>query len=236
MDDKQRANPFEEGVLSAVIGQLANTWTALPGEIVSFDPEAQTCTFQPTIQAEVTDKDGSVSLATLPLLLDCPVHFPVGGDSVITFPVVEGDEGLAVFSSRCIDSWWQSSGVQPQAELRMHDLSDGFVFVGFRSKPNVISDISATAVEIRSADGATKISLDPAAQTIDMTAPGGATITADVTIDGTLHVTGNITTDAKIEAAGDIESDGDVKAGSISLKTHKHGGVTIGGAQTGVAV
>jgi phage baseplate assembly protein gpV len=36
----------------------------------------------------------------------------------------------------------------------------------------------------------------------------------------------------KITLNGDIEVTGDVKAGAISLKTHTHGGVQAGGAQT----
>lgn len=235
MNDKELANPLEEAVVGAARAQLVNTWTAIPGIIEEFDL-VRGATVQPAIQAEVTNQDGSKSLATLPLLLDCPVQFPEGGDTVLTFPVKKGDECLVVFACRCIDSWWQSGGVQPQAELRMHDLSDGFVLLGFRSQPNITENISATAVELRSKDGATKISLDPAAQTIEMTAPGGATITADVKIDGDLEVTGNITSAGTIHADGDIDSDGDVKAGSISLKNHKHGGVTAGGAQTGPAV
>lgn len=227
--DKERANPLEEAVVGAARAQLANTWTALPGEIVSIDPK-RGATVQPTIQAEVTNQDGSTSVATIPLLLDCPVQFPEGGDTVLTFPVKPGDECLIVFASRCIDAWWQSGGVQPQAELRMHDLSDGFVLLGFRSQPHITENISESAVELRSKDGATKISLDPSAQTIAMTAPGGATITADVTIDGDLTVTG------KIHADGEIDSSADVKTGAISLKNHKHGGVTTGGGQTGPAV
>lgn len=228
--DKERANPLEEGIVTAAQGLLAGTWTALPGEIESYDDEKQTVVVQPTIQAELTAPDGSVSLATLPLLLDCPVQFPRGGGALITFPVKKGDECLVVFSSRCIDAWWQNGGVQPQAELRMHDLSDGFAILGFSSVPNVVGAPSATAIEIRSVDGSTFLALDPDAQTVDITAPGGSTITADVTIEGTLHVTGKITTDA------DVEATGDVKAGAISLKNHKHGGVRSGGSQTGVPV
>lgn len=224
ISDRERANPLEEGFVTAVRGQLSSTWTALPGEIESFDAEAQTVVVQPTIQAEVTAQDGSTSLATLPLLLDCPVQFPRGGDGTITFPVKKGDECLVVFSSRCIDAWWQNSGVQPQAELRMHDLSDGFAILGFSSKPKAVSSPSSSAIEIRSLDASTVIALDPTAQTVEITAPGGATITADVTINGTLHVTGTIT------------SDNDVLAGSISLKNHKHPGVQSGGSQTGTPV
>ena len=214
MEDAERANPFEEGVISAVRGQLAETWTALPGVIVSFDGDAQTAVVQPAIKAEVTNQDGSKSLATLPLLLDCPVQFPGGGDCVLTFPVIADDECLVVFASRCIDAWWESSGVQPQAELRMHDLSDGFVLLGFRSKPNATPSPSATATELRSLDGATLISLDPAAQTITLTAPGGIFLNGPVTADAT------VTAGEEVTAAG------------ISLTTHTHGGVEAGAAQT----
>lgn len=48
-------------------------------------------------------------------------------------------------------------------------------------------------------------------------------------ITGTVHVTGDITSDKNILA------DGDVKAGDISLKNHKHGGVQSGGSDTGVS-
>lgn len=38
----------------------------------------------------------------------------------------------------------------------------------------------------------------------------------------------------KLTLNGDIEVTGDVKAGAISLKDHKHGGIVIGGDDTGV--
>lgn len=53
-------------------------------------------------------------------------------------------------------------------------------------------------------------------------APNGLNIEADVDITGALNVTGNITTPQ------------DVKAGGISLKNHKHGGVSAGVAKTAV--
>jgi phage baseplate assembly protein V len=40
----------------------------------------------------------------------------------------------------------------------------------------------------------------------------------------------------KLTLNGDIEVTGDVKAGAISLKNHKHGGVAVGGSQTGTPV
>lgn len=185
--DLERSNAYAESVKAAVRGELAFVWTALPGIISSFNAERQTAEVQPTTKAEITAPDGKVTLTALPLLLDCPVHFPEGGGAVLTFAVKPGDECLVVFASRCIDAWWQNGGVQPQADLRMHDLSDGFVMVGFRSLPRVIANLSTTATELRALDGVTKVALDPVAHTLTLQAdpankvvisPGAVAITA----------------------------------------------------------
>lgn len=47
---------------------------------------------------------------------------------------------------------------------------------------------------------------------------------------GPLEVLNNVTSDATVTGATDV------KTGAISLKTHKHGGVTVGGGQTGTPV
>ena len=63
----------------------------------------------------------------------------------------------------------------------------------------------------------------------------GISITGDVSVDGDLNVSGNIEATGTVKAAGNIESSGgDVIAGSVSLKTHVHGGVTTGSGSTSV--
>ncbi|HUD90237.1 MAG TPA: phage baseplate assembly protein V, partial [Sphingobium sp.] len=64
----------------------------------------------------------------------------------------------------------------------------------------------------------------PKGGTATLVAPGGATITGDVTINGNLSITGK------------AEASEDVIGGGISLKNHKHTGVTAGGAQSGTPV
>ncbi|MBO9710680.1 MAG: phage baseplate assembly protein V [Caulobacter sp.] len=91
---------------------------------------------------------------------------------------------------------------------------------------------ASTAIfHAKMADGSI-IAYDPAAHALTATlvaggsaaivAPGGVAITGDVTITGNVAVTGKVT------------ATDDVKAGAISLKTHKHGGVQAGGAISGV--
>ncbi len=55
----------------------------------------------------------------------------------------------------------------------MHDLSDAFCIVGPQSQAKKIGGISTSAVELRSDDGETKLSLNPASGAINGTAPGG---------------------------------------------------------------
>ena len=156
----------------------------------------------------------------------------------MTFPIAEGDECLVVFGARCIDAWWQLGGVQGQAELRMHDLSDGFVLAGVRSQPRAF-DVNTDAAQLRSDDGSTLIELNPTAQTIKMTAPNGATINANTTINGTLHVTGAVTCDSTLAVGGNttvggtLAATGNITGAGKSLNSHTHSGVQPGSGNTG---
>ena len=77
-----------------------------------------------------------------------------------TYKVKPGDECLVVFASRCIDAWWQSGGIQSPAEARMHDLSDGFAIPGPWSQAAKIEGVSASAVQLRSDDGASCVEIE----------------------------------------------------------------------------
>lgn len=208
MDRKERVDDELAALRAVLRGYQAGIWTALPGVIESFDNDAQTCVVQPTIKMPIRANDGTVKTVALPQLVDCPVQFPSGGNCTLTFPVAPGDECLVVFASRCIDAWWQSSGVQEQAELRMHDLSDGFALLGFRSRPRALAGISTSSAQLRSDDGSTYIDLNPALQKVKIVAPGGfdvvaplSTFSAAVTITGLLTFVGGMVGSALSGAA-----------------------------------
>lgn len=174
----ERYEDHIEALRSMHDARQALIWTSLPGVIQSFDASKMTVQVQPTIQALLTFPDLTQQWVTLPLLSDCPVIFPSGGGVTFTFPIKNGDECLIIFSSRCIDNWWAQGGIQNQYELRMHDLSDGFVLPGPRSQPRLLSGVSTTAAEIRSDDGKLKVSIDPQKNAITATA-GSASVTLD---------------------------------------------------------
>jgi len=179
MDRRERAGDPQAALLAAFKGMQSEIYTALPCLIQSFDPAKRTVTAQPTIQAQAQNPDGSFKWVSLPILPDVPVYFPEGGGVTLTFPIKKGDEALVVIANRCIDAWWQSGGIQVQADIRMHDLSDGFAFVGISSVPRVISAISTTRAQLRSNDGQAFVELDPSSHFIRARTTGGITLDAD---------------------------------------------------------
>ncbi|WP_103730654.1 phage baseplate assembly protein V [Novosphingobium sp. HII-3] len=106
------------------------------------------------------------------------------------------------------------------------DLAGGVVLLGIYSdaRPSPSSDPDAVVIEF---DDGAALSYNLATHALDVTLPGGsaATVTADdLTINGNVRVNGKL----------DVTED--VVGGGISLKNHKHTGVTAGGAQSGTPV
>lgn len=216
MDRRERWEDPEEALRAAMAGLRADLWTALPATILSFDPAAMTVSVQPAVTRLLRRQDGTTEHVALPALADLPVQFPGGGGASLTFPAAAGDECLVVFASRCIDAWWQSSGVQQPARPRTHSLSDGFALLGFRSRPRALSGVSTTATQLRSDDGSTVVELAPGSHAVTITAPGGLIINGDVTVNGKVDTTG------------------DVKAGTVSLQHHVHTNTQPGGGLSGI--
>lgn len=96
---------------------FATLHCALPGMVVSFDPEKQTAEIQPAVKA---------GCLAYPILTDVPVFMPV------PFDVTPGDACLVVFADVDIDSWFETGEAAVPRSARRHSLSDGFAFVGFR--------------------------------------------------------------------------------------------------------
>ncbi|WP_205169282.1 Gp138 family membrane-puncturing spike protein [Burkholderia sp. LMG 13014] len=178
MDRRERTDDELEALKHAIGARLTEVWTALPGTVESFDPASMTVSVQPGTKDAIRNEDGTVSTSPFPLLTDCPVVWQGGGGVSATFPIAAGDECLVVFASRCIDAWWQSGGVQEQAESRMHSLADGFALVGVRSRPRALAGISTSSAQLRSDDGSTFVDLNPTAGTLKLVAPGGLEIDA----------------------------------------------------------
>jgi hypothetical protein len=232
MDPRELINDPEESMRVALESHQGEVWTALPCVVVSVNWTMMTLVAQPVIQGRMMDSQDNISFVNLPVLLDVPICFPSCAGFMITMPLASGDEVLVVFSSRCIDSWWQNGWSQgtpcPPANYRMHDLSDGFAIPGPKSVPNVFPAISSTDCQIRNKAGTTYVSIGATGKIglvspseIDMTAPA-VKITGNVTVTGTVAATLEITAQTATVP--------------IPLSTHLHPGVQSGSSDTGAPI
>lgn len=246
MDRRERLDDPEESLRMALEDFQSQIWTALPGVVSGVDLEKQTVSVQPSIQGSVSSPDGSAQSVNLPLLVDVPICWPRAGGFAITFPVKAGDEVLVVFASRCIDSWWQSGGVGAQAEVRMHDLSDGFAILAPTSQAKKLSDVQEDGVEMRTESRSTFIRLTEGTIFIkgDIIHEGNNTQTGNLQRTGTSTTTGKVTGQGGMQVSGGsgitmtgpiTHNDGTITSNGKNIgSTHTHGGVQSGGSNTAV--
>lgn len=226
MDRRELLNDEQEALRMAMDGRLSSVWTAMPGIVKKVDLTKRTCEVQPAIQGRVQSADGSYQFVNLPLLVDVPIVMPSAGGFTLSLPIKAEDEVLVVFSSRCIDSWWQSGGVGVPMEQRMHDLSDGFAIPGPRSVATS-TPLHATNARITSDDGATYVEVSPTM--VKVKAATAEVEAATVTILGNLVVTGNVTCVNVVASTG-------ATVGGKDFQTHQHSGVATGSNNTGGVV
>jgi len=236
MDRRERFSDDEEMLRMVSDSEQATMWTALPVYVVEYNPAQMTCDLQPTTQCRQQNPDGSFVYVSVPVLRDCPVIFPTGGGFTLTFPIAPGDEGLAIFSSRCIDAWWMNGGVQAPTEIRMHDLSDGFYLPGCRSTPRVLANLSTGTTQLRSDDGKTFIEV-AGGGIVNITAPTEINLNSPVVnVAGIIAVQNENNIAEPCTINGQINATGDVIAGTnaanISLLNHVHTGVQRGTGST----
>jgi hypothetical protein len=213
MNRIERYSDETQVMLAVLSGWQAGLFTSDIGIIDSYDPNAGTCTAILATQQKVRNAAGVETWVTLPKLVDVPVCFPGGGGFTLTFPVTKGDEAVIVFAQRCIDTWFQSGAApgtdpgQVQADLRMHDISDGCAFVGIKSQPRRLSPAASTSgAQLRSDDGATVIEIGEGG-VVKITAPGGTHFSGPVYMNG-----------KRVD------------------ETHEHSGVQIGSSNSGGVV
>lgn len=248
MDRTERLNDPVEAQRLAQEGQQAQLWTALPGIVQSFDPVAMTVSVQPAVMGSVKGDGGHVQNQAMPLLVDVPVVFPCGGGFSLTYPIRPGDEALVVFSSRCIDGWWQGGQAVPPPDSRMHDLSDGLAIVGPRSQASKLDPpVDPENVQLRMDDGNASLTIKPD-KTLDMRNDQGSVVISpagEITLEASASLTikapqvtiqGNLTTTGAgggagvvsmrgaVSLNGTLDATGDMTAEGKSVAHHTHQG------------
>lgn len=190
------------------------------GRIVKFYPETMTCDVQ-VLEVQPNIMEGSTRF---PQLNDLPLVINGANDSWITFGDITGSECLIHFNDRDIDNWFETGEEYLPNTNRLHNLSDGFVEISPRSKPNVINyDNSNLHIHKGSCD------IIVSDDTVEI--KNGSCI---FSMSGdTITITGNIVVSGDITANGTITGMTDVIATGISGNSHTHGGVSNGQGNTG---
>lgn len=221
----------EEALKAMTENYISNIRVAIPAIIVRFDSEKQTASVQPTIKDTLQGQ-----AVALPELSDVPVQYPRAGGYSLTFPVQPGDECLLVFSDMCIDGWWQSSGVQNQAEKRRHDLSDACAILGITSVPKALKKVCMEGVQLRNDSGTDYIQISEQGillKSKNIRIEGKTDIVGITNVTGVTTVNGShIGTDGTSTIKGKVEITGNAVIGGISFAGHTHGGVETGGGNT----
>ena len=193
---------------AAVKYHLGEVNTAIPARIISYDPTTQAAEVQPLIKRRY--KNGDV-IDRAPIT-GVPVVFPAAGGGIITFPVVEGDTVLLIFSQRSIDRWIRGDGqpVDP-GDNRKHDISDAMAIPGlFALNQALQSDPDNVVIKFSGAS----IALTTSGE-VQIIAPGGLTVTGDVTVSGNI-VASEVTGGGKVLSSHTHIGSPTAPSGSIS--------------------
>lgn len=192
--------------------------TALPARVVSFNPTEQTVSIE--LMIEQINHNGEQ--LQLPPLVDVPVKMFAWGAFMITAEPQPGDEGLATFSERCIDGWWESSRKSIPMDIRFHDLSDAFFDGGYRSKPKALT-IVPNCLNIAGESNYVRLNSDGTIEIKGTT----MTVDANTTFVKPVVYQAGMTGTGGINVTGPIETDTDLIADGKSFLGHTNNGYPI---------
>lgn len=178
------------------------------GTIAAVDLQAARCT---VLYGDPDDEDGGA--------VSPPVRWlaPRAGDTGVWSPPSVGEQVVLL---------------SPDGQIGAAIALTGIVHDRF---PPVGNDLIETIVF---GDGA-RLSYDPQGHALSVVLPAGRTIDlqspGEITIDAPAGVTirGNLRLDGTLELSGDVLAQGDVQAGNVSLRDHRHLGVSTGSQQSG---
>lgn len=189
------------------------------GRITAFDSDKLTCKVQLLDKFIFNDTEQDFTE-----FCDMPLLIYATENAGLTLGNIVGSECLVHFNDTDIDNWLQTGEAYAPNSLRQHDFNDGFVELrpyDHLSAEKITYDNDALVLY----NGASKVrilnngNIEITNGTAKIEMSGG-----NVSITGDLSVSGTIT------AGTDVETNG------ISLKGHKHSGVTTGGSNTGTPV
>lgn len=166
------------------------------------------------VQIMVAMTDGAGKTTPHGIIHNVPYFRLQGGTNAVIIDPVVGDIGIAVFANRDISSVKANKAPANPGSRRTFSYADALYLGG------VLNAAPERYIRFKN-DG--DVEVKPASKLF---------VLGDLEVQGDAKVTGNVDIDGDAHAAGTIIGDTDVMAGSISGKTHTHGGVQSGGSNT----
>lgn len=171
---------FVQQVNDTIKESIQGIHTAMPGEILSYDPAKGLASVQPKMKYKKPDG----TTIDFPQITGVPVWFPQGNNqkATIAYPVKPGDGCLIIVGEQSLDYWMY--GQETSTDL-CFDMTNAMCIPGLFAKANsvageacsqnaVIVDVSGTRVTVKS--GIVQVDA------------------ANITMNGNVTVNGNFTT------------------------------------------
>lgn len=164
--------------------------TALPGKIVSVNPQKGTAQIKP--YGKYVMRDGKK--LEYPELTEVPLVFPFSpaAGTGMVFPVKAEDSCLVILSEVELDEW--RSGAETEAPLR-YDLTNAIAIPGLLSAGQALVEKACTQNAV--------------------VVCGKFMVEGEVVFSGNLKVEGNVTASGNLEAGGNITTSGNITGGNI---------------------
>ncbi len=227
--------------------QVAQLNTCIPAIVDDFDPETQRVSAIPAIKAKYVSPEGQITYLNYPKITNIPLAITKCPGLKITCPVKKGQNCTLIFSQRSIDNFLLD-GTQPlppmegpdplTSSVRCMDMTDALCFPGVITNNETISGYNNDAIEIRSADGSTKVSVSE--NTLNFIQGGGSITMSGGNVEITassIKITGDTEIAGKTKISGsNVDITGKTTINSKNFDTHKHSGVTVGSGNTGGVV
>jgi len=218
---------------TAFTEMMKDVCTSIPGHVIAFDPDRQVAQIQIGIMR--VDIDGRTFAP--PPLIEVPVYFSGGSEFMIEHQIDPGDDGLVLFSQRCIDGWFNTGGIAENPIGRFHDYADAMFLPGMRPQPKAIKAFSNNGIRMRDAAGANYFWLkndgtgEIKVSTLNVI--GNIVHTGDQTTSGTVQGN-NIKGVVKVDAPT-LSATTSLTVAGVEMGDHDHGNVQNGPNRTAKA-
>lgn len=147
---------FTEVIKGLINSELSQVHTAIPGIILSVDPNGNDVDVQPTVQIE-----RSGGFHTLPIVADVPFLFPRSGSTGIRWTPQVGDTVLLIVCEASIDNWMNGDGNKTTAASGIRfSLSDAVAIPGLYPTAKTIPMDALTELEITTSSSKIEIKKD----------------------------------------------------------------------------